>query len=88
MIRPTVREKNLDFNGDRVLVTGGSRGIGRACALAFAARGARVAVNYLDNTTAAEATMAALPGNGHCNIRADLANADAVEELVARNVSA
>lgn len=86
MIRPTVKEKNLDFAGDRVLVTGASRGIGRACALAFAARGARVAVNYRDNTTAAEATMAALPGDGHCSIRADVANADAVEELVARTV--
>jgi enoyl-[acyl-carrier protein] reductase III len=38
------------------LVTGGSRGIGRACALALAARGADVALTYIANQEAAEAT--------------------------------
>jgi enoyl-[acyl-carrier protein] reductase III len=40
------------------LVTGGSRGIGRACALALAARGADVAISYIENRDAAEATAA------------------------------
>ncbi|MBS1864213.1 MAG: SDR family oxidoreductase [Actinobacteria bacterium] len=39
-----------------VLVTGGSRGIGRACALAAARRGADVAITYLANREAAEET--------------------------------
>jgi len=38
------------------LVTGGSRGIGRACALALAARGADVAITYIEHRDAAEAT--------------------------------
>lgn len=38
------------------LVTGGSRGIGRACALSLAARGADVAITYIENVNAAEAT--------------------------------
>ena len=34
----------MDFTGKRVVVAGGSRGIGRSCALAFAAAGARVSI--------------------------------------------
>ena len=36
----------MDFSGKRILITGASRGIGKACARAFAARGAQVAINY------------------------------------------
>jgi enoyl-[acyl-carrier protein] reductase III len=45
------------MNGN-ALVTGGSRGIGRACALALAARGVDVALTYVENREAAEATAA------------------------------
>ena len=40
------------------LVTGASRGIGRACALALAKRGYDVAVNYVSNEAAAQAVVA------------------------------
>ena len=43
----------LNFEGKSVLVTGGSRGIGRAIAIAFAKNGADVAINYTSNEAAA-----------------------------------
>ena len=43
----------LNFEGKSVLVTGGSRGIGRAIAIAFAENGADVAINYTSNEEAA-----------------------------------
>jgi NAD(P)-dependent dehydrogenase (short-subunit alcohol dehydrogenase family) len=78
----------MDFSDKRVLITGGSRGIGRACALAFAERGARIAVNYRANSSAAEATLAELPGAGHVVLRADVTDPTAVRELVAAAVEA
>ena len=71
-----------DFDGKRVLVTGGSRGIGRAVALAFAERGARVAIAYRGDDAAAAETLAALPGDGHARVRADLATAGGAREAV------
>ena len=52
------------FEGKVVVVTGGSRGIGRACALELAAGGARVVVNYHQNAPAAEDVVAAIQGHG------------------------
>ena len=46
------------LRGRNVLVTGGSRGIGRAVVLAFAEAGARVAIHYARDAHAAEATAA------------------------------
>ena len=54
-----------DFEGKVVLVTGGSRGIGRAVAEQFAARGATVVVHFRADRRAADDTLAALDGDGH-----------------------
>lgn len=48
------------------LVTGGSRGLGRAVAQAFAANGYKIAVHYSGNKSAADSTLASLSGSGHC----------------------
>ncbi|MDU0289756.1 SDR family oxidoreductase [Saccharothrix longispora] len=57
-----------------VLVTGASRGIGRATAAAFARRGDRVAVHFAHDRAAAEETLASLPGEGHVLVPGDLAD--------------
>ncbi|GAA0587059.1 SDR family oxidoreductase [Streptomyces crystallinus] len=74
----------LPSTGRGVLVTGASRGIGRAVAAAFARAGDRVAVHCSTVGPDAEATLAALEGEGHVLIPADLADPDSVEELAAR----
>ncbi|HSN56883.1 MAG TPA: SDR family oxidoreductase [Candidatus Sulfomarinibacteraceae bacterium] len=76
----------MEFTDKKVLITGGSRGIGRACALAFAERGARVAVNYQANAAAAEATLAALAGGSHVALQADVADPEQAQRLVAAAV--
>jgi 3-oxoacyl-[acyl-carrier protein] reductase len=65
-----------------VLVTGASRGIGRAVATAFAGGGDRVAIHYRESKALAEEILDALPGEGHIVIQADLADPEAVRRLV------
>jgi NAD(P)-dependent dehydrogenase (short-subunit alcohol dehydrogenase family) len=72
----------MNFTGKHVFVTGGSRGIGRAISNAFAARGARVAINYLANGEAAEETLAALDGGPHLLVRGDITDPEAVRRMI------
>ena len=66
----------------RILVTGGSRGIGAAICQRFAQLGDAVAVHCGANREAAKTLVALLPGSGHVVVQADLRDADAVQVMV------
>lgn len=76
------------MQGRAVLVTGSSRGIGRATARAFAAIGDRVAVNYRQSAAAAEELVRSLPGPGHLAIQAEIGDPDSARRLVDSAVEA
>ncbi|MEO8601606.1 MAG: SDR family NAD(P)-dependent oxidoreductase [bacterium] len=73
------------LRGRTALVTGGSRGIGRGIALAFAREGADVAVNYRRDADAARATVEEIErlGRRAIAVQADVAEWPAVEAMVA-----
>ena len=74
------------FAGKHVLITGGSRGIGRATAIAFARAGATVAFNFRANHDAAKHTLQSMVGNQHLAIKADITKPVAVQKLVQKVV--
>ena len=65
------------------IVTGASRGIGRACALALAKQGYDVAVNYVSNEEAAKRVMEEVQGFGvrALTVRADTSDLPAVKDM-------
>jgi len=72
----------FDFVDKNVLVTGASRGTGRAIAQRFAESGARVVIHYHKNRQAAERTFADLPGGPHLLVQADVSDPVSVQEMV------
>ncbi|SDV50742.1 SDR family NAD(P)-dependent oxidoreductase [Chitinasiproducens palmae] len=74
---------HLDFTGRRVVVTGGTRGIGRAIALAFAAAGADVSV-CARRSDGLDDVARALAAHGHRvhTARCDLAEADQIDAYI------
>ena len=73
-----------EFAGRVALVTGGSRGIGRACCELLGGGGARVAINYVTNDSAAKETaerVEAAGGRAHI-VRADVASPEQVTAMV------
>jgi 3-oxoacyl-[acyl-carrier protein] reductase len=75
----------MTYENRVALVTGGGRGVGAATAKLLAARGARVAVNYLSNVQAAEGVVAEIQAaSGEaCAIQADVRDEQQVAYLVA-----
>lgn len=73
------------FDGKTVLVTGGGRDIGRACALRFAAEGATVALTYNGAETGARAVVSQIEAAGGraAAFKADLTKGEEVEAMVA-----
>ena len=73
------------LTGKIALITGSSRGIGRAVALELAERGADVVVNYVSRRAAAAEVVAAIEGKGRCAlcVRANVGNPPEIRELFA-----
>ena len=80
----------IDLTGKTALVTGGSRGIGKAIALRLAGQGADVAFSYRGNEAAAKATVTEIEGLGRRGlaVQADVSDAAAADGLVKSVVEA
>ena len=75
----------MSFTGRTAVVTGGSRGIGKAICLALAARGMRIAVNYAGNAAAAEKVVQECLRRGAPDafaVQADVSDAQQARALV------
>ncbi len=75
-----------DFENRIVLVTGGSRGIGRACCERLARAGAQIAINYQSNEKDARATANLVEAAGAIAmiVQANVADPESVETMIAR----
>ena len=80
----------IDLTGKSALVTGGSRGIGRAIALRLATQGADVAFSYKGNAAAAAETVAAIEslGGRALSVQADVADTASAETVVKATLEA
>ena len=80
----------IDLSGRVALVTGGSRGIGKAIALRLAGQGADVAFSYRGNESAAKATAGEIEALGRkaLAVQADVSDAGAADGLVKSNLEA
>jgi 3-oxoacyl-[acyl-carrier protein] reductase len=83
-----VSEVRFDFSGRRVIVTGGSRGIGRGIALAFLEAGASVSICGRSARALAQAAESLAPHGPLHSARCDLADADAIPLYVAEAAEA
>ena len=74
----------MDLTGKTAIVTGGSRGIGRAICIELARRGANVVFSYAGNAAAADETVKLVEAEGVAarSVKGDVTSADSAKELV------
>jgi len=79
----------MRFEGRTVIVTGASRGIGRAIALQLASEGANIGLNYRSHTEEAESVKQEIESLGQqcLLLQADVSDQASVEEMVAKTVA-
>jgi 3-oxoacyl-[acyl-carrier protein] reductase len=73
----------FDLTNKVVLITGGSRGIGKACAIQFAQMGAKVGITYQSDKNAAEETLQSLtPQNDHSSWQLSAESSQQIEQFI------
>ncbi len=72
----------MEFKNKNVLITGASKGIGKATAIEFSKRGARVGINYRADDESAEKTLRELAGEGHQLFKADVSDEAQAKTLI------
>lgn len=77
----------MDFSNNKILITGASRGIGRAAAIEFSKHGGIVGINYANNDDEAVKTLTMLENRGHKLFKYDISNIESQKELIDSFVS-
>jgi 3-oxoacyl-[acyl-carrier protein] reductase len=72
---------NFDLKGKRVLITGASRGIGKATAILMSKNGAEIILHYASNRKKSKETFQLLTGENHHLVQCDFKSPDAIESF-------
>ena len=72
----------MDFKNKKVLITGGSRGIGKATAIAFADKGASIGINFRSDLVSAQKTLNELNGKAHQLLQYDISSKNSQKDLI------